>query len=281
MNAGTGSNLTWDGIVECDASIMDGESRRWGAVGAVPGVQNPVHGAFALVQQQLAGLLPGGRVPPMMVAGASGAETLARLGVLLVNPDTMVTDRAQRRHQAHRRICADAAVAASSEPDAASAIPAKRPRTDHADPDNDDDILAEWNHDTVGAIAMDHGGHIAAAVSSGGISLKSGGRVGEAAVFGAGCWAQDERPASERAGVGVSCSGTGEHIMQALLAKSCADALSRPEDEMESNVDRIRHVVLGAGELVAEPSVGLIALTARDGSALRQIPYLFMAMPFR
>ncbi|KAJ1511977.1 taspase, threonine aspartase, 1, partial [Coelomomyces lativittatus] len=83
----------------------------------------------------------------------------------------------------------------------------------------------EWehalNHDTVGAVVMDSDGQVAAGVSSGGISLKYKGRVGEAAMYGAGCWAETLGSTS----VGVSCSGTGESIMQALLAKSCSTSL--------------------------------------------------------
>lgn len=61
-NAGIGSNLTLDGNIECDASIMDEES--YGAVGAVSGIQNPITLAWALLHTQKQGLMDGGRIPP-------------------------------------------------------------------------------------------------------------------------------------------------------------------------------------------------------------------------
>lgn len=65
-NAGFGSTLTWDGDVECDASIMDGNTLKWGAVGAVSGVKNPITLARALCEKQ-GTVLSFGRVPPWYV----------------------------------------------------------------------------------------------------------------------------------------------------------------------------------------------------------------------
>lgn len=62
-NAGYGSTLTWEGNVECDASIMDGETLRWGAAGAVPNVKNPISLARHLCDKQK-GFLTLGRIPP-------------------------------------------------------------------------------------------------------------------------------------------------------------------------------------------------------------------------
>ncbi|GJX17421.1 putative threonine aspartase [Tanacetum coccineum] len=64
-NAGRGSNLTEDGHVECDASVMDGNSGAFGAVGAVPGVRNAIKIAALLVKEQMSGSSLLGRIPPM------------------------------------------------------------------------------------------------------------------------------------------------------------------------------------------------------------------------
>lgn len=66
-NAGYGSNLTWDGHVECDASVMDGSTLHFGAVGAVPGVKNPVKLAQHICKKQRCNTLALGRTPPWSV----------------------------------------------------------------------------------------------------------------------------------------------------------------------------------------------------------------------
>jgi PREDICTED: similar to threonine aspartase 1 (taspase-1) len=71
--------------------------------------------------------------------------------------------------------------------------------------------------DTVGAVAIDKFGYVAAGVSSGGILLKWPGRVGHASAYGCGCWAQDN--------VAVSSSGMGEYLVKTFFAKECANAL--------------------------------------------------------
>jgi len=78
----------------------------------------------------------------------------------------------------------------------------------------------EENHDTVGAICLDKNGSVAAGVSSGGIALKHPGRVGEAAIYGAGCWSQNATvnfPA-----VACSITGTGEQLIKYLMGYECA-----------------------------------------------------------
>ncbi|KAF9584445.1 taspase, threonine aspartase, 1 [Lunasporangiospora selenospora] len=80
----------------------------------------------------------------------------------------------------------------------------------------------ELLQDTVGAICVDRLGQVAAGVSSGGIALKFPGRVSEAALFGAGCWAQD--PGAVSSGVACSMTGAGEQITKTLLARTLADA---------------------------------------------------------
>jgi taspase (threonine aspartase 1) len=89
--------------------------------------------------------------------------------------------------------------------------------------DQEDQLL-----DTVGAVAVDHSGNIVAAVSSGGIVLKQPGRLGQAALYACGCWAENY-PASQVA-VGVSTSGCGEHLTKTLLARECAQCLKTDED---------------------------------------------------
>lgn len=100
--------------------------------------------------------------------------------------------------------------------------------------------------DTVGAICLDMKGEAAAGVSSGGISLKSPGRVGQATMYGCGCWADNEVREDSRA-VAASTSGTGEYIIKTMLAKECAMAMADSSlrtvlDEQFLHSKRLRHV---------------------------------------
>ncbi|GAB4818623.1 hypothetical protein N2152v2_005669 [Parachlorella kessleri] len=91
-------------------------------------------------------------------------------------------------------------------------------------------------YDTVGCVVVDASGHVVAGVSSGGIALKAEGRVGEAAVYGAGCWAQDSK--DSRPGVACSVTGVGERIIQHLVARECAMrviAAASAEQEVEGS----------------------------------------------
>jgi taspase (threonine aspartase 1) len=82
------------------------------------------------------------------------------------------------------------------------------------------DVDCDLLNDTVGCCVVTARGQVASGVSSGGIAMKTSGRVGEAAVFGAGCWAEETENSTH--GVAVSVTGVGERIMTHLVAKECA-----------------------------------------------------------
>lgn len=212
-NAGLGSNLNEDGQVECDASVMGGDGS-YGAAGAVPRVRNVIRLAHALLSQERRGLLPLGRVPPVFLVG-EGAARWARAAGLEVAPDDgfdpqrwLVTPESRASWEEHtarlQRLLTQQARAGEN---------------------GDMDRATEAHYDTVGAICVDSRGRVAAAVSSGGISLKPQGRVGDAAVYGAGCWAADARPPECPCAVAVSTTGVGEVLIKSLFAYQLADAL--------------------------------------------------------
>ncbi|KAI0081257.1 N-terminal nucleophile aminohydrolase [Panus rudis PR-1116 ss-1] len=221
LNAGHGSNLTLDGNVECDASIMDGKTGDFGSVGAITGVKNPVKAARAVLENSRTND-PVGRIPPLMLV-SRGAEQFARVrGVEMIPPELLITPRAQRDWERWtERLKPTPYTGFSSTTDPM--------RTLH-------DI-----QDTVGAVAWDPQGGIAAGVSSGGLLLKQPGRVGEAAIFGAGCWAQviDANTDGLCRKVACSVSGTGEFIMRCLLAKSLAEILVFGEEDSHDVLERI------------------------------------------
>jgi len=137
--------------------------------------------------------------------------------------------------------------------------------------------------DTVGAVAWDTEGGMAAGVSSGGLLLKYPGRIGEAAVFGAGCWAQQS---SECASQGMACSvsGLGEHIIRYSLARSIGDELLVDKKGTDLDTHAILQKVLdnkfwkpcrNRGE--PNPDAGVLMLTKEDDGAGRTIPRLWCA----
>lgn len=217
LNAGTGSNLNMEGKVECDASVMDG-SGIFGGVGAAGGIRNPVKAA-ALLAKESRQPLPNGLVRPVLLVG-DGARRWAsannlECGVIESEISEMhITERA--REQWNKYI----AILESSRVDADQQPTAKRQKRNAATNSSQIDELL----DTVGCVVVDSQGCVAAGVSSGGIVLKQPGRVGEAALYGSGCWAENAKNTSTPA-VACSVTGVGERVIQHLVSLKCAERI--------------------------------------------------------
>ncbi|KAI9496450.1 threonine aspartase 1-like protein [Zychaea mexicana] len=238
-NAGYGSNLTLNCTVECDASIMDGRNGSFGAVGAVSGIKNPIMAAQKMAEQTT--LLPLGRIPPMLLVGPGAKAWADEQGLTLVEDDALLSQNALHTFGKHIRLLHNSNV------------------DDGVDDDKED---REKMDDTVGAIAIDTCGNVAAGVSSGGISLKYPGRVGEAAMHGCGCWAQnatDRDPA-----IACSTSGTGEQIMRTKITTRCAEQLVKEDDIPSTMASVLRENFIESPylQMYHEKSVGMIILRA-------------------
>lgn len=176
FNAGLGSVLTTAGTVEMDASIMEGDSLRCGAVAAVSRIANPITLARAILED--------GR---HVLLAADGALAFARAaGLPECPPEALITERQRQRW---RERGAPATVGAG----------------------------------TVGAVALDRDGTIAAATSTGGVAGKLPGRVGDSALIGAGTYADSTIG-------GVSCTGSGEAVIRVALGWRALDFLKEADD---------------------------------------------------
>ncbi|KAJ3031479.1 taspase, threonine aspartase, 1 [Rhizophlyctis rosea] len=287
-NAGTGSHLTLSGTVECDASIMDGSDGSFGAVAAVSGVKNPVMGAVSVMEADKGG--PGllGRVPPLMVCGDGARKWCLERGVEVVDGESMVTGEARGKWEKYMGYLEEAEGeaergrslpfeekatsqsrkrSASPSPPTTTPPPHKKPRQTSNLPPPSSTI-----NDTIGAIALDTTGTIHSAVSSGGIALKHPGRIGEAALYGAGTWARN--PSRTTPGIGISISGTGEQISRTLFAKMLADKFTDRTISTTDVAGVLRSVVeeefLGGRGMerydVRERNLGILMLRVVDAS---------------
>lgn len=184
FNAGCGSVLNENGYVEMDAAIMDGRDLRAGAVAGVDGIANPV---------QLARRVMTDSEHVMLVA--DGAMRFAdHCGVERVPASYFYTeDRLAQLKQARLR---------------------HRMMLDHDEAE--DGVGGDQKYGTIGAVARDINGNLAAATSTGGIVNKRQGRVGDSPIIGAGVYADNETCA-------VSATGYGEEFMRTVIAKTIAD----------------------------------------------------------
>jgi beta-aspartyl-peptidase (threonine type) len=186
FNAGHGAVFTHDETHELDAAVMDGATLAAGAVAGVCHVRRPVRAARAVLED-------GAHV---LLAGA-GAEAFARqYGLEMVDPSFFSTEA--RRQQLHRvrdtgRVVVDHEGAAMAS--AAATTPLDEDR----------------KFGTVGAVALDVHGHLAAATSTGGMTNKRVGRIGDSPLIGAGTYADDRTAA-------VSCTGSGEMFIRVAAA---------------------------------------------------------------
>lgn len=194
FNAGHGSVLTHNGTVEMDAAMMEGRDLNAGAVAGVKHVKNPITLAHRVLQHS----------PHVMLMG-EGAELFARdEGFAFVDNAWFATDR--RRRQLERLLREDAGGTALSEADL---------------PEDDDDLdaaLKDKSRSTVGAVAIDCRGDIAAGTSTGGMTNKRFGRIGDSPIIGAGTYADNMTG-------GISATGHGEVFIRAVAAHDiCARA---------------------------------------------------------
>ena len=228
FNAGRGSVFTHEGAHELDASIMSGRGQRAGAVAGATRIKNPIRAARAVLEV-------GGQV----LLSSSGAEQFAQeQGLALVDASYFSTE--ERRQQLERVL------------DSAQAV------LDHEGGSTDDKF------GTVGAVALDQHGELAAGSSTGGMTNKRFGRIGDTPIIGAGTFADSN--------VAVSCTGHGEYFMRYTVASEVAARIrlaGQSLDTAAAGVIEDLGNVGGSGGLIAIDSSGTIALPMNTSGMYR------------
>ena len=223
FNAGIGSVIAADGSVTMDASIMRGSDAAAGSVVSVKKIRHPIRAAKMVLDNNW----------PVMLNGAAADEFAIKNGVEEVSQEWLITDLRKAQWQKWK--------------DAKS-----RPGS------TDEDDSAMLDHDegmgTVGAVAIDKNGILAAATSTGGMTGKPDGRIGDTPIIGAGTWADQK--------VAVSCTGVGEAFIRTCAAHEVATRL-RLGESLEIACKNMLEMVApmdGRGGVIAIDSDGNIEI---------------------
>src|ERR1700733_13222562 len=236
FDAGRGSFLNHDGKVQLDALIMDGVTLRAGGVGCVERGRNPVRAARKIWSDS----------PHVYFVGEGAERFAAEHGLELCNNDDLVIAREVERLREYQ---AQQAGNGSAK-------------------DGNDLFAPEISHDTVGAVALDRAGNIAAATSTGGTLNKAPGRLGDSSLIGCGCYADNLSAA-------VSTTGWGEPIMKLVLAKWTADRVAAgnlPEWAAQEAMNYLKQRLNGHGGIIvlnAQGQFGIAHNTPRMAWALK------------
>ena len=240
FDAGRGSFLNRDGRVQLDALIMDGATLRAGGVGCVENLRNPIRAARKILSES----------PHVYFVGEGAEKFAAEHGIALCRNEELIIPREVERLREYQ------ASLAASKPDG----------NDLFAPSDDVTI----SHDTVGAVALDRNGNIAAATSTGGTLNKAPGRLGDSSLIGCGCYADNESAAA-------STTGCGEPIMKLVLAKRTADRIAAgnlPEWSALEAMNYLKQRVNGHGGIIVlnrEGHIGISHNTPRMAWAYKTV----------
>jgi beta-aspartyl-peptidase (threonine type) len=200
LNAGRGAVFTRDGRNELDASIMEGAMKRAGAVGGVQTIKNPISAARAVMEKSKHVLFVG-----------RGAEVFAtQQGLEIVDPSYFWTEmRWKAIQEVWRKEAAD------------------RQQTQSAV-----EAIAKVEYGTVGAVSRDAQGHLAAGTSTGGMTGKMPGRVGDSPIIGAGTYA-------DNAAAAISCTGHGEYFIRYAVAHEIVAQMKHKNAAVEAAAEDV------------------------------------------
>lgn len=219
FDAGRGSFLNREGKVQLDALIMDGQTLRAGGVGCVEHIANPIRAARKVLSES-----------PHVYFVAEGAECFAKQhGIPLCRNEDLIIPREVERLREFQ----DLAIGEGQEL-----------------------FAPEISHDTVGAVALDNAGNIAAATSTGGTLNKAPGRLGDSSLIGCGCYADNQSAAA-------STTGWGEPIMKLVLAKWAADRVvagNLPQWAAAEAMNYLKGRLNGHGGIIVLDSQGRFGL---------------------
>lgn len=208
FNAGKGAVFTSERLNELDASIMDGATLDGGAVGGVRTVKNPISAARKVMTES----------PHVFLAGRGAEQFAASVGCEVVDNEYFFT---QERFDVLLRVIEN---------------------------EQDKKQENESNIGTVGAVALDKGGNLAAGTSTGGMTNKKFGRIGDSPILGAGTYADND-------GVAVSCTGHGEYFIRNAVAYDLNALVKYREISLDSAARHIIHEKLAkigaSGGLIA------------------------------
>lgn len=218
FNAGKGAVFTHDGKNELDAAIMDGKTLQAGAVAGVHTIKNPVVAARAVME----------KTEHVLLAGSGAEEFAATQGIELVDPQYFFTERRWQSLQNVR------------------------------EKEKQNGSLSEQEkHGTVGAVALDKHGNLAAATSTGGMTNKRYGRIGDTPLIGSGNYA-------DNATCAVSCTGHGEYFIRYAVAHDMSAAMMYGGKTLQ---EAARHIIQdrllpggGTGGLIAVDTLGNISM---------------------
>lgn len=220
FNAGKGSVFSAEGTHEMDASIMEGKTRNAGAVSLVTGIKNPISLARDVMEKSDHVLLAG-----------EGAMRFAELNGYTLEPESYFFDKL--RHDQWLAI-----------------KDTENFKLDHSN-------SKDSKFGTVGAVACDKHGNIAAATSTGGMTNKRVGRIGDSPMIGAGNYANNETCA-------VSCTGSGEYFIRGVVAYDVACLIEHKGYTLQEAADEVIHKRIlkigGDGGLIAVNAKGDIAM---------------------
>jgi beta-aspartyl-peptidase (threonine type) len=227
FNAGRGSVFAKDGSQEMDASIMDGETGMAGAVCAVKNIHNPIQLAYAVMKKS----------PHVMLIG-KGANDFAAMHGIKTEPDEYFFS--QFRYDQWKKM----------QDSDESAL-------DHNVSVEDKPTSAGRKFGTVGAVACDMHGNIAAATSTGGMTNKQWGRVGDSAIIGAGTYANNKTCA-------ISCTGHGEPFILAVAAYDVSCLMEYKGLSLQEAMD----VVVNDKLVKIDGEGGMIGVDAKGNAAM-------------